>query len=57
MIEGLLISEMYETAHGHIMNLLDMLKRFGFVPNGGRIYYLNRRFKEIKLKNKVNLHY
>eukprot|EP01080_Neovahlkampfia_damariscottae_P009912 gene9912-2234_t len=39
---GLLISEMYNTAYGHIMNLLDMLKRFKFVPNGGRIYYLNR---------------
>jgi alpha,alpha-trehalase len=41
---------MYETAYGHIMNLLEMLKRFGFIPNGGRIYYLNRRFLQNKIK-------
>ena len=25
-----------------VANLLDQLHQFGFVPNGGRVYYLNR---------------
>ena len=33
---------MYETAKGMITNYLDLVLRYGFVPNGGRIYYLNR---------------
>lgn len=42
VIEGLLISEMFTTAKFHIQNLIDMVKTYGFVPNGGRIYYINR---------------
>lgn len=42
IIKGLLISEMHETAKGMIENLLSLVKRFGFVPNGSRVYYLNR---------------
>lgn len=42
IIKGLLLSDMKETAKGMIENLLSMVERFGFVPNGGRIYYLNR---------------
>ncbi|KAI6190091.1 Trehalase [Aphelenchoides bicaudatus] len=38
IIKGLLVSGMYETAKGMARNLGSM-KRFGFVPNGGRIYY------------------
>ncbi|XP_076265432.1 trehalase-like [Rhynchophorus ferrugineus] len=42
IIEGLLLSDMKDTARGMIENLLSMVKRYGFVPNGGRVYYLNR---------------
>eukprot|EP00931_Biecheleriopsis_adriatica_P085813 TRINITY_DN60601_c0_g1_i1.p1 TRINITY_DN60601_c0_g1~~TRINITY_DN60601_c0_g1_i1.p1 ORF type:complete len:586 (+),score=122.91 TRINITY_DN60601_c0_g1_i1:239-1759(+) len=42
IVEGLLASGMRETARGLVQNLLDDVERFGFVPNGGRIYYLNR---------------
>lgn len=42
IVEGLLISEMYETARGVIDNFIYMVNKYGFVPNGGRIYYLNR---------------
>nr|XP_023026984.1 trehalase-like [Leptinotarsa decemlineata] len=42
ILKGLLLSDMVETARGMIQNLLSMVERFGFVPNGGRIYYLNR---------------
>ncbi|CAH1154580.1 unnamed protein product, partial [Phaedon cochleariae] len=33
---------MIETSKGLIQNLLSMVERYGFIPNGGRIYYLNR---------------
>lgn len=42
IIEGLLLCDMYYTARGMIENLLSMVQRFGFVPNGGRVYYLSR---------------
>ncbi|XP_067216619.1 trehalase isoform X2 [Linepithema humile] len=42
IIEGLLVCEMRSTAKGMIENLLSMVERYGFVPNGGRVYYLSR---------------
>mmetsp|Transcript_8383 Transcript_8383/g.21410 ORF Transcript_8383/g.21410 Transcript_8383/m.21410 type:complete len:566 (+) Transcript_8383:63-1760(+) len=42
IVEGLLASGMSETARGLVQNLLDDVEAFGFVPNGGRVYYLNR---------------
>ncbi|XP_034934497.1 trehalase-like [Chelonus insularis] len=42
VIEGLLLCGMNETAKGIILNFLSMVNRFGFIPNGGRIYYLMR---------------
>lgn len=42
IIKGLLISEMKDTARGMIDNLLSLIKRYGFIPNGSRVYYLNR---------------
>ncbi|KAJ3265029.1 hypothetical protein HK104_006353, partial [Borealophlyctis nickersoniae] len=42
VFEGLALSEMYETMHGMIDNFIDLVNEFGFVPNGARIYYLNR---------------
>lgn len=42
IIEGLLVSEMFETAQGMIENFIDMIDRFGFMPNGARVYYLSR---------------
>ncbi|XP_055907519.1 trehalase-like [Eupeodes corollae] len=42
IIRGLLYSEMHKTARGMILNFLSMIERFGFVPNGGRIYYAKR---------------
>lgn len=40
--EGLLVSEMYDTARGMIENFLHLVEVLGFVPNGGRVYYENR---------------
>ncbi|GJQ81710.1 hypothetical protein Trydic_g9151 [Trypoxylus dichotomus] len=42
IIDGLLVSEMNSTAAGMIDNFLDIVKRFGHIPNGGRVYYLRR---------------
>nr|QPK67213.1 Trehalase 1B [Rondotia menciana] len=42
MIRGLIISNMVETAKGMIENLLFLVKKLGYVPNGSRIYYLGR---------------
>lgn len=42
VIEGLLICGMTDTARGMIDNFLSMVERFGFIPNGGRVYYLMR---------------
>ena len=31
-----------DAAHDVVYNLLSLAARYGFVPNGGRVYYLNR---------------
>lgn len=41
-VQGLLVSGMNTTARHVVDNLLYMVNKYGFVPNGGRIYYLNR---------------
>ncbi|XP_066585009.1 trehalase-like [Prorops nasuta] len=42
VIEGLLLCNMPQTAKGMIDNFISMVDRFGFIPNGGRVYYLMR---------------
>lgn len=42
IIDGLLLNNMRETVKGMIDNFLSLVNRFGFVPNGGRVYYLRR---------------
>ncbi|CAB3258666.1 unnamed protein product [Arctia plantaginis] len=42
IIKGLLLSEMRSTAKGMVSNLLQIVDRIGFIPNGGRIYYSMR---------------
>ncbi|XP_014481857.1 PREDICTED: trehalase-like [Dinoponera quadriceps] len=42
IIEGLLLCGMHITVKGMIENFLSMVDRYGFVPNGGRVYYLSR---------------
>lgn len=42
IMRGLLYSEMHETVKGMLRNFLSIIDRFGFIPNGGRIYYLTR---------------
>ncbi|KJA17435.1 glycoside hydrolase family 37 protein [Hypholoma sublateritium FD-334 SS-4] len=42
IIEGLLESQLFSIANDTLQNFMDQLDQFGFIPNGGRIYYLNR---------------
>ncbi|KAJ9597755.1 hypothetical protein L9F63_011363 [Diploptera punctata] len=42
IIRGLLLSEMNLTVKGMLENFLHMVKTYGFVPNGGRVYYARR---------------
>lgn len=42
IIRGLLNCEMFSTARGMIENFLGVIDRFGFIPNGGRVYYTQR---------------
>ncbi|KAH7884995.1 glycoside hydrolase family 37 protein [Phlebopus sp. FC_14] len=42
IIQGLIKSELYDTVNQTLQNFMDELEDFGFIPNGGRIYYLNR---------------
>ncbi|KAJ6624408.1 trehalase [Mycena sp. CBHHK59/15] len=42
IVEGLIESELFDIANGTLQNFMDEIERFGFIPNGGRIYYLNR---------------
>lgn len=42
IVRGLLYSEMYDTVKGMLRNFFSVIDRYGFIPNGGRIYYLIR---------------
>ncbi|KAF8272594.1 glycoside hydrolase [Lactarius quietus] len=42
IIEGLIQSQLFDIAKDTLENFMDEIERFGFIPNGGRIYYLNR---------------
>ncbi|KAL8441439.1 hypothetical protein Emag_007159 [Eimeria magna] len=41
-IRGLLYSGMVSTARGMILNFANLIRKFGFIPNGTRTYYLSR---------------
>ncbi|XP_066997114.2 trehalase isoform X2 [Anabrus simplex] len=42
IIRGLLLSGMTTTVKGMLENFLLIVDRFGFIPNGGRVYYAKR---------------
>lgn len=42
IVKGLLVSNLTITARNTLENLLWSIKEFGFVPNGARIYYVDR---------------
>lgn len=42
MVLGMLATEMFNTTRGMLENYVSVVDRFGFIPNGGRVYYLGR---------------
>ncbi|VDM24130.1 unnamed protein product [Toxocara canis] len=42
IVKGLVASGMLNTAKAMIRNFQSVIDRFGFIPNGGRVYYLRR---------------
>ncbi|KAG8522211.1 Trehalase, partial [Galemys pyrenaicus] len=42
VVEGLLLSQMPQTVKGMLRNFLDLVRRYGHIPNGARVYYLQR---------------
>ncbi|GAA5807984.1 hypothetical protein MFLAVUS_001365 [Mucor flavus] len=42
VIKGLLLSDQIDMAKNMILNFFDFVETYGFIPNGARIYYLNR---------------
>jgi len=42
IVNGLLLCDMTTTARGVIDNIVYMVKQFGFMPNGERVYYQKR---------------
>lgn len=42
IVRGLLLSEMYATVKGMLGNFLTVVENYGFIPNGGRVYYSMR---------------
>ena len=42
VVQGLLLSDMTVTVKGMLENFIELVKTHGFIPNGGRKYYLNR---------------
>jgi alpha,alpha-trehalase len=42
IVKGLLVNGMVQTARGILENFLNIVDSLGFVPNGSRVYYLNR---------------
>jgi len=42
IIQGLIQSQLLDIANATLQNFMDEVEKFGFIPNGGRLYYLNR---------------
>uniref|UniRef100_A0A146LQW6 Trehalase n=1 Tax=Lygus hesperus TaxID=30085 RepID=A0A146LQW6_LYGHE len=42
IVRGLILSEMHDTVKGMLENFLSIVDVYGFIPNGGRLYYLMR---------------
>ena len=41
-IEGLLVCDMYKTVRMMLENFINFINTYNFIPNGSRVYYLNR---------------
>lgn len=44
IVKGLIVSELYDVVNGTLQNFMDEIEKFGFIPNGGRIYCTHESF-------------
>ncbi|THH06780.1 hypothetical protein EW145_g3851 [Phellinidium pouzarii] len=42
IIQGLIESQLLDVVNATLQNFMDEIENFGFIPNGGRLYYINR---------------
>ncbi|VIO94258.1 Uncharacterized protein BM_BM1535 [Brugia malayi] len=42
IVKGLIASSLYKMVKNMLINFLHCVKKYGFMPNGGRVYYLRR---------------
>ncbi|XP_015838405.2 trehalase [Tribolium castaneum] len=42
ILKGLLLCQMHQTVRGILDNFAFIIQKYGFLPNGARVYYLNR---------------
>ncbi|KAI5698863.1 hypothetical protein M8J76_012715 [Diaphorina citri] len=42
IVQGILLCDMKDSARGVIENIISLVDQFGFMPNGARVYYLER---------------
>ncbi|KAH1030103.1 hypothetical protein HUJ05_003228 [Dendroctonus ponderosae] len=56
ILQGLMLSEMHHTARGILENFLYIVEKYGYIPNGGRIYYLARSQPPLLIPM-VNMYY
>lgn len=42
IVQGLLLCDMVQTTRGILENFLYIVNKYGHIPNGGRVYYINR---------------
>jgi len=54
IIEGLVESELYDIANATLQNFMDELERFGFIPNGGRIYCMDCVFVHLPISTSTS---
>ena len=44
IIEGLIQSQLFDIAKDTLENFMDEIEKFGFIPNGGRIYCITASY-------------
>nr|WPB08679.1 trehalase 1 [Cacopsylla chinensis] len=42
IVQGILLCDMKQSAKGVVENIISLVDQFGFMPNGARVYYLER---------------
>lgn len=44
ILKGLIESQLFDVVNATLQNFMDELEKFGFIPNGGRIYCQSNQY-------------